>query len=144
MLPNTDCGEGSPRHAALQQQLVVSTPGHLAASLSVSTCRGLGLPRSLLADLSGCFARTPAADMSQHAGSRPRRYGLRSRVGFCRLQQGSISFAAGRFSKRNSSVPSMRRGKSMNDTRKIRRCVFEPILLRDIYQHDGEWRLFSR
>jgi hypothetical protein len=82
MLPNTDCGEGSPRHAALQQQLVVSTPGHLAASLSVSTCRGLGLPRSLLADLSGCFARTPAADMSQHAGSRPRRYGLRSRVGF--------------------------------------------------------------
>jgi hypothetical protein len=59
-LPNTDCGEGSPRHAALQQQLVVSTPGHLPASLSVSTCRGLGLPRSLLADLSGCFARTPA------------------------------------------------------------------------------------
>jgi hypothetical protein len=62
----------------------------------------------------------------------------------CRLQQGSMSFAAGRFSKRNSSVPSMRRGKSMNDTRKIRRCVFEPILLRDTYQHDGEWRLFSR
>jgi hypothetical protein len=92
------------------------------------------------------MARAPArvTVTSQHAGSRPRRYGLRSRVGFCRLQQGSMSFAAGRFSKRNSSVPSMRRGKSMNDTRKIRRCVFEPILLRDTYQHDGEWRLFSR
>jgi hypothetical protein len=124
-LPNTDCGERSPRHAALlQQQLMVSTPGHLAASLSVSTCRGLDLPRSLLADLSG--ARPLSMTMARArpgwqspVSTRAAGHGVmacdRLPAASCGIQQqGTVSFAAGRFSKPNSSVPSMRR------------CAFEP------------------